>query len=163
MIASAGSRYTYSANTLAYQELTKDDERIDYEEIMTLAQQCKPKFIMAGATVYPRLWDFERMRYGERLWQDRINARWDRPTREVHRGFLEELERQLSGLRGRRLVLMQSLFWPASDTLCQAQMLGGFLIGALMTMRGQMTLGDSLDALGATSDGVSSKSRWLCR
>jgi hypothetical protein len=49
--------------------------------------------------------DFERMRYGERLWQDRINARWDRPTREVHRGFLEELERQLSALRGRRLIL----------------------------------------------------------
>ncbi len=49
--------------------------------------------------------DFERMRYGERLWQDRINARWDRPTQEVHRGFVEELERQLSGLRGRRLLL----------------------------------------------------------
>src|SRR5512143_407502 len=43
--------------------VSKDDERIDYEEIMTLAQQSKPKFIMAGATVYPRLWDFERMRW----------------------------------------------------------------------------------------------------
>jgi putative phosphoesterase len=49
--------------------------------------------------------DFERMRYGERLWQDRINARWDRPTREVHRGFLAGLDRQLSGLPGRRLLL----------------------------------------------------------
>jgi putative phosphoesterase len=56
---------------------------------------------------HPRfsLEDFERMRFGERLWQDRINARWDRPTREVHRGFLEELERQLDALRGRRLIL----------------------------------------------------------
>jgi putative phosphoesterase len=49
---------------------------------------------------------FERMRVGERLWQDRINARWDRPTREVHRAFLEELDRQLAELRGRRLILM---------------------------------------------------------
>ena len=49
--------------------------------------------------------DFERMRYGERLWQDRVNARWDRPTREVHREFLAGLEEQLSGLRGRRLIL----------------------------------------------------------
>jgi putative phosphoesterase len=56
---------------------------------------------------HPRfsLQDFERMRIGERLWNDRVNARWGRPTREVHRSFLEELERQLSGLRGRRLIL----------------------------------------------------------
>jgi hypothetical protein len=49
--------------------------------------------------------DFERMRFGERLWYDKVNARWDRPTREVHRAFLEDLERQLAGLRGRRLIL----------------------------------------------------------
>ena len=49
--------------------------------------------------------EFERMRLGERLWQDKINARWDRPAREVHRAFLEVLERQLSGLRGLRLIL----------------------------------------------------------
>ncbi len=49
--------------------------------------------------------DFERMRYGERLWQDRVNARWDRPTREVHRQFLAGLEKQLCGLPGRRLLL----------------------------------------------------------
>jgi putative phosphoesterase len=50
--------------------------------------------------------EFERMRIGERLWQDKINARWDRPAREVHRAFLQELERQLSGLRGLRLILV---------------------------------------------------------
>ncbi|MBI5879581.1 MAG: serine hydroxymethyltransferase [Chloroflexi bacterium] len=48
---------------VAHYGVSKDDERLDYEEIMTLAQQTKPKFIMAGATVYPRLWDFERMRW----------------------------------------------------------------------------------------------------
>jgi putative phosphoesterase len=50
--------------------------------------------------------EFERMRFGERLWNDKVNARWDLPTRQVHRRFLQELERQLSGLRGRRLILM---------------------------------------------------------
>jgi putative phosphoesterase len=50
--------------------------------------------------------EFECMRFGERLWNDKLNARWNLPTREVHRRFLEELERQLSGLRGRRLILM---------------------------------------------------------
>ena len=57
---------------------------------------------------HPRfsLEQFERMRVGERLWLDRINARWDRPTLEVHRRFLEELESQLSELRGRRLILV---------------------------------------------------------
>jgi len=49
--------------------------------------------------------DFERMRFGERLWQDRINARWERPTLEVHRAFLQELEAQLEAVRGRRLIL----------------------------------------------------------
>jgi predicted phosphodiesterase len=49
---------------------------------------------------------FERMRVGERLWLDRINARWDRPTLEVHRRFLQGLESQLSELRGRRLILV---------------------------------------------------------
>jgi putative phosphoesterase len=48
---------------------------------------------------------FEGMRFGERLWQDKLNARWEQPTREVHRGFLRELERQLSSCRGRRLLL----------------------------------------------------------
>jgi len=52
--------------------------------------------------------DFDRMRFGERLWQDKVNARWDRPTREVHRFFLENLERQLAAAvkRGRRLLLV---------------------------------------------------------
>jgi putative phosphoesterase len=50
--------------------------------------------------------EFERMRFGDRLWQDKVHARWDLPTRRVHRRFLEELERQLVRLRGRRLILV---------------------------------------------------------
>ena len=43
--------------------VTQGDERIDYEEVMSLAQQSKPKMLLAGASAYSRLWDFERMRW----------------------------------------------------------------------------------------------------
>jgi ATP-binding cassette subfamily B protein len=47
-------------------------------------------------------------------------------------------------LRGRRLLIMHSLFWPVSDTLCGFQMLGGFTVGALMAINGTITVGDYL-------------------
>ena len=40
----------------------KDDERIDYEELDRLAHEHKPKMIMVGASAYPRVIDFERIR-----------------------------------------------------------------------------------------------------
>jgi ATP-binding cassette subfamily B protein len=46
--------------------------------------------------------------------------------------------------RGRRLLMMHSLFWPVSDILCGAQMLGGFFAGALMAMDGTITVGTYL-------------------
>jgi len=46
--------------------------------------------------------------------------------------------------RGRRLVTMHSLFWPLSDILCGAQMLGGFFAGALMALNGTITVGTYL-------------------
>ena len=39
----------------------KDDERIDYEEIERLAKEQRPKMIVAGASAYSRIIDFERM------------------------------------------------------------------------------------------------------
>jgi ATP-binding cassette subfamily B protein len=39
---------------------------------------------------------------------------------------------------------MHALFWPISDILCGAQMLGGFLTGALMAMSGTITVGTYL-------------------
>ncbi len=39
----------------------KDDERIDYEEFEKLAEQHKPKMIIAGASAYSRVIDFARM------------------------------------------------------------------------------------------------------
>src|SRR5580692_877792 len=40
----------------------KDDERIDYEELARLADENKPKMIIAGGSAYPRIIDFARFR-----------------------------------------------------------------------------------------------------
>ena len=40
----------------------KEDERIDYDELDRLADQHKPKMIMVGASAYPRVIDFARIR-----------------------------------------------------------------------------------------------------
>ena len=39
----------------------KEDERIDYDEIDKLAHEHKPKMLVAGASAYSRIIDFERM------------------------------------------------------------------------------------------------------
>ncbi|HUO32388.1 MAG TPA: serine hydroxymethyltransferase [Bryobacteraceae bacterium] len=40
----------------------KDDERIDYDELARLAEEHKPKMVLAGASAYPRTLDFARFR-----------------------------------------------------------------------------------------------------
>jgi glycine hydroxymethyltransferase len=40
----------------------KDDERIDYDELDRLAEQHKPRMIMVGASAYPRVIEFARIR-----------------------------------------------------------------------------------------------------
>lgn len=53
----SGSDY----NVISY-SVKKDDERIDYNEIRTLALEHKPKLIIAGASAYPRTIDFKKFR-----------------------------------------------------------------------------------------------------
>ena len=48
----------------------KEDERIDYDEIDRLASEHRPKMIMAGASAYPRIIDFARIRTAA----DRVGA-----------------------------------------------------------------------------------------
>jgi glycine hydroxymethyltransferase len=40
----------------------RESERLDYDNIAELAQQHKPKLLLAGASAYPRIIDFARMR-----------------------------------------------------------------------------------------------------
>ncbi len=47
-------------------------------------------------------------------------------------------------LRGKRLLRMHALFWPASDILCGFQMLAGFLTGAILAINGTITVGTYL-------------------
>jgi glycine hydroxymethyltransferase len=41
--------------------VSQDDERIDYDALDALAREVRPKLIVAGASAYPRIIDFERM------------------------------------------------------------------------------------------------------
>jgi glycine hydroxymethyltransferase len=43
--------------------VSQHDEHIDYEEVMNLAKASRPKLVLAGASAYPRFWDFERLRW----------------------------------------------------------------------------------------------------
>ena len=42
--------------------LNDETEMIDYDEVYRIAQECKPKMILAGASAYPRKIDFARFR-----------------------------------------------------------------------------------------------------
>ena len=52
----SGKRFVVAAYGLA------EDETIDYEELERKAREVQPKMIIAGATAYPRVIDFERFR-----------------------------------------------------------------------------------------------------
>ena len=42
--------------------VSPETEVIDYDEVLRLARDCRPKMIVAGASAYPRVIDFERLR-----------------------------------------------------------------------------------------------------
>lgn len=50
--------------------------------------------------------------------------------------------------RGKRLLLMHATYWPVTDIVCAAQMLGGFALAASMAMSGEISLGDYLAYVG---------------
>ena len=42
--------------------VSERDGRIDYDDVLRLAKECSPKLIVAGASAYPRVIDFARLR-----------------------------------------------------------------------------------------------------
>ena len=48
--------------TIVSYGVRKEDERIDYDELDRLADEHRPKMIMVGASAYPRVIDFARIR-----------------------------------------------------------------------------------------------------
>jgi ATP-binding cassette subfamily B protein len=53
-----------------------------------------------------------------------------------------EAENREKYRRGRRLLTMHALYWPASDILCSAQLLLGYWVAAMMALDGLITVGD---------------------
>jgi glycine hydroxymethyltransferase len=41
--------------------VNKETEQIDYDEMLRIAKECRPRMIMVGASAYPRIIDFERI------------------------------------------------------------------------------------------------------
>ncbi len=46
-----------------FYHVRRDTETIDYDEMEATALRERPRVIVGGASAYPRLWDFERMRH----------------------------------------------------------------------------------------------------
>lgn len=42
--------------------VSPDTERLDYDQVLQIARECKPKMIVAGASAYPRTIAFDRLR-----------------------------------------------------------------------------------------------------
>ena len=59
-----GHRLSFSGKLYrtTFYHVRKDTETIDYDEMESVAIAEKPKVIIGGASAYPRLWDFARMR-----------------------------------------------------------------------------------------------------
>ena len=59
-----GHKLNFSGKTyhvVGYQ-VSREDERIDFEHVARLADEHKPKMIIAGGSAYPRQWDFAKFR-----------------------------------------------------------------------------------------------------
>jgi len=59
-----GHRLSFSGKLFrpTFYHVRRDTELIDYDEMEAIAEREKPKAIIGGASAYPRLWDFARMR-----------------------------------------------------------------------------------------------------
>ena len=59
-----GDRVSFSGKSYNFIQygVNRETERMDYKEIEKLAKKHKPKLIVAGASAYPRIIDFERLR-----------------------------------------------------------------------------------------------------
>jgi len=54
--------FTGKLYNVVFYGVNKDTERIDYDRLAELARQHQPRLIMAGASAYPRVIDFDRFR-----------------------------------------------------------------------------------------------------
>lgn len=59
-----GSPVNFSGKlyTIESYGVSRETETIDYDEVNAIAKRCRPKLIVAGASAYPRIIDFDRLR-----------------------------------------------------------------------------------------------------
>ncbi len=69
-------------------------------------------------------------------------------TRQSYERDKFEVQNWEKFLRGRRLLMMHSLYWPVSDIMTGGQMLAGFFIGASMVINGDISVGTYLSYSG---------------
>lgn len=59
-----GLRYNFSGRYYRahFYGVDKEDELIDYDEVLKIAKRCRPKLIITGASAYPRIIDFKKFK-----------------------------------------------------------------------------------------------------
>jgi ATP-binding cassette subfamily B protein len=68
----------------------------------------------------------------------RVVKAFARQDYEINKFNIENWEKYI---RGRKLLIMHSLFWPVSDIACSFQLLFGYYIAATMAIQGEITVG----------------------
>jgi glycine hydroxymethyltransferase len=122
--------------------VNRETERIDYPEVEKLALAHRPKLIVAGASAYPRIIDFERFRYiadlvGARLMVDMAHiaglvAAGLHPTPVPYADIVTSTtHKTLRGPRG-GFVLCRRELASALDAAVFPEMQGGPLVHAIM-------------------------------
>ncbi len=84
-------------------------------------------------------------RLQENLSGVRVVKAFARQSHEIDKFEIENWEKFL---RGRRLLMMHSLYWPISDIMTGGQMLAGFFIGAVMAINGTISVGTYMSYAG---------------
>lgn len=61
---SHGSPVSFSGKyfNVVFYGVDRETERIDYDQVLKIAKECRPKLIICGASAYPRIIDFKRFR-----------------------------------------------------------------------------------------------------
>jgi glycine hydroxymethyltransferase len=116
----------------------KDNEQIDYDELERLAKEYKPKLIVAGASAYPRIIDYERFgavarAVGARLMVDMAHvaglvATGEHPSPVPHADYVTTTtHKTLRGPRG-GLILAKGIYAKELDSAVCPRIQGGPLM-----------------------------------
>jgi len=81
----------------------------------------------------------------ENLTGVRVVRAFARQSYEIDKFESENFEKYR---RGRRLTSMHALYWPLSDVMCAAQTILAMGVGATMALRGEITIGTYMAAMG---------------